>query len=735
MTATQYQHLFLRKKRSGVAFLFFDSPGKHNFLTEEVLLELRDVLATVAADAEIAALILISGKGDAFISGASLNQIARFKSEQEASLLSRLGQSIFEQLEKLSVPTVAAINGICLGGGLELALSCRYRIATNTQETKLGLPEVNYGLIPGWGGTQRLPRIIGIEKGLEMILLGQIANASYAFKLGLLDMVVERDDLVVASEKFAVDLCQSQSSESQSSRSHSGESESSESQSSKSHLGQSESSGSQSSRSQSSRSHSGESESSRSESSGSRSNTDTSKERAQKAFALWRRTLKLRVRETHYPAPFAALDAIQEGFVSGAEAGFKLETEKFAALSQTEIARNLIDAFFVKELAKQHAAKLAATAPNSVSINLISPSSELLEFLKSRKLEIAPLEEADLVLDCNEQHSPDGALHRVHSLSKLMKPDAVLGFINANYGDSNLPGSPAENQTVSLDKEVDSKALTQEKPIANLLGLQLFDPLNKSQIVEIHATSATSKSALAIGARFSQQLSKLSIVVPDTPGHLLNRISAIYFLQAARLAESGVAIEHIEAAAREFGMSAPPLAVIDVIGLQQAVHIVENLHRHFGNRFSIPNTVIKALDAGLNGRATGEGFYLWQDGKRTQLNPKLELQFDLTRNSIQANEEDREKLAASMILPMVDEAARCIAENVVRRPREIDLAINLGINFPPFRGGLLRYADQKGIDSVIAQLDEIYQQTSPTTRVSDYLMRLKEQNRKFYSKE
>ncbi|MBS2002914.1 MAG: enoyl-CoA hydratase/isomerase family protein [Cyanobacteria bacterium SZAS LIN-5] len=631
-------HFLLRTKKSGVAFLFFDSPGKQNFLTHAVISDLARVLERISSDSAISAVVLISGKGNTFVAGADLHEILKYQTAEDATRLSEFGNRVFAMLANLAKPTVAAINGLCVGGGLELALCCDRRIATNAPITVLGLPEVSHGLIPGLGGTQRLPRLIGAAAAIELIVGSDLFDAQRAYDLKIVDEVVTPDDLLKRAEHLALELVQPDTS-------MTGEA------------------------------------------------SQPSVDQLKKLFALWRRSVRLKTKN-RYPAKLKVLDAIEEGLLNGFDRGIAREISTFAELAIGEVARNLIFLFFTKELAKQLAFKEARQV-----------SSAKLSDFKVFDYEDTPAITGDLKTASGE---------KLFQLASELQTDEVLAVLTS---------------TDSINDLVETLPNKE-----NIVGLQYFHPVEQIKLVEVIPHKTTCSYARALAVKSVLKSKKLPVIVSDSPGFLLNRIVAVYLQHAEKLALSGTPVNWIEKSLTDFGMPIGPFAMIDEIGLSRAAAIVTNLRNKLGERFFVNSTIFKALELGMQGRKAGCGTYLWQNDERQHLNPDLQIKLNLKISEEQVTPEHAEKIAHRVILPMVDEAARCLEERIVRRPREIDLCLVLGIGFPAFRGGLLKYADWFGIKELIAEINEIYQETSPISPISDYLMKLEREKRGFYSR-
>jgi 3-hydroxyacyl-CoA dehydrogenase/enoyl-CoA hydratase/3-hydroxybutyryl-CoA epimerase len=296
-----------------------------------------------------------------------------------------------------------------------------------------------------------------------------------------------------------------------------------------------------------------------------------------------------------------------------------------------------------------------------------------------------------------------------------LKPDAVLA-----------------TNTSSLSVVQLSQSLARSN---SFLGLHFFNPVDKMPLVEIVANPKTDKSATARATSFVLQLGKIPVTVKDSPGFLVNRILSCYLAEAARLAEERVPMNWLEEAAVDFGMPMGPMSVMDEVGMDVANMVAQSLHQAFGERLLPPQSLTDALNIGFIGRKSGRGVFIWQADKKTVFNPQLQNEpLNMVVLEEKASQEKCQELAEAMILPMVDEAARCLEEKVVRKAREIDLCMVMGLGFPPFRGGLLRYADSLGLDRVIERLRWLYSRRGPKRQVSDYLLRLAEQKRGFYSR-
>lgn len=696
--------VILRRRNTGVAFLIMDAPGKHNLLTGEVMSEFDHTLDVAAADSTIKAVVIISGKPDTFVSGADLHEIIKFTDETQSLDLSSRGQAIFNKMANFPKPIVAAINGACLGGGLELVLCCDKRIATSAEITQLGLPEVRLGLIPGLGGTQRLPRLIGVRSAVELILSAETVSAEKALELGILDDVVNPDELLGRSESLAFELAQSGN-----------------------------------------------------RCSAERREPDMSPERLKQFLAMAERSVRIKTKGK-YPAQMRVLEVIRHGLAEGLREGLRLESKVFAELSVSEVARNLIFLFFTTQQARLGAlaASRKSSLPRVKTVGIVGGGlmgtsiahlainhgfKVILKTVTAERAYLAAQRVNELIghaddaatkrenFVCAEQYNQLGEADLILETASEDEPTkiAVLRQIEA----AAHAGTIIATNTSSLSV---SKLANTLEDASRLLGLHFFHPVEKMPLVELIGHSGSSREAAARAAGFICQLEKSPVTVKDSACFLINRLLFCYLSEAARLAMEQTPLNWVDAAAIDFGMPIGPLALLDEVGLDVANMVAQSLYNAFGERMRPPDILKQGVDLGLIGKKAGRGIYRWDEhGKLLGFDERL-LELAVIITDSRPDPETSAKLAERMILPMVDEAARCIEEKIVRRGREVDLCTVLGIGFPPFRGGLLRYADSSGIEPVVKKLEQIYQMNSSQRTVSEYLRKLAQQGRGFHTR-
>ncbi len=720
MTQTQ-QQIYLLTRSSGVALITLDCPGKANVLTSEVMRELGALILAAQRDESITALAIVSGKADNFCLGADLREISRVSDRQIATRMSQDGQHVFNKLAALGKPTVAGIHGSCLGGGLELALACSYRIASDDPHTRFALPEVNLGIIPALGGTQRLPRLVGLQAAISMILNGEALTSARGYAIGLVDELVPADRLLARVEEIALALIAGRENLLPP-RALDAEAPI--------------------------------------------SNEEPDGARHRKLFGVAERSMRMRTRG-NYPAPAKAIEAMKLGLAEGIAAGLELESKSFGELAVGRISDNLIFLFLNTEYARKAASSLAdqedlpfswtvgvvgggtmgisiahlvATAGHDVLLRTVRKENlaEAMERLQGRFLPARvrqapgekqqealkrvqpidsdePLASADLVIEAAKEELKLKA-ELFKRLSHVVKPDCLLATNTSSLSISAIAAAAADPSRV--------------------LGMHFFQPVEKMALVEVIAQHNTSRQALTRAVGFVSRLGKVPVVVRDSPGFLVNRLLSAYLLEAARLAEQGVPLNWLEDAAIDFGMPQGPLTLIDDVGIDLCATVGTVLNQYFGERLSPPPVLDKVLKLGLKGRKTGSGIYRWDEsGRRLAFEMRLVEELGLNITDERLALDQVEPLMQRLLLPMIDEAARCLEEGVVRRSREIDLAMVLGLGFPPFRGGLLKYADTLGAGKVLKILDRIYNdEPGPAREISPLLRKMEAEGRSFYAR-
>ena len=672
----------------GIAVVTFDLPGEPvNKLSDAVKVEFEALLIRLRDDAAIRAAVLISGKPDSFIAGADIEEFTALTTETAAERLSFEGQEMVSRVETLAKPVVAAIHGACLGAGLELALACHYRIATDHPKTQLGLPEVQLGLIPGAGGCQRLPRLIGARAALDMILTGKGERGAKALRLGLVDELVPHSILrataVAAADRLA------------------------------------------------------------------REGLPRHAPRGGLQGLLLDRTaagrrLVYRAAERqvlaksggHYPAPLRALEAVRVGLEQGITAGLAQEHRAFGELAVGDVSRKLVQVFFATNALKKDdgippgaavprqirrlgvvgagfmGAGIAGTAVINVEVDtrlkdadlarvgkglktvsgilgdrlkrrrLTRPQYDRLSALVSGGADYRGFARADLVIEAVFE---DLDLKRrvLGEVEAVTRPEAIF----------------ASNTSTIPIREIAAQAARPDR----VLGMHFFSPVEKMPLLEVIPTEATDPEAIVTAVRFGRRMGKTVITVADHPGFWVNRILSPYLNEAAILLTEGVPIELIDRTMTKWGFPVGPVALLDEVGLDVAQKAGGVMHAAFGERLRPPETLARLVGEGRLGRKSGRGFYRYHEGHKAGVDDSV---YHLLGVRPVADA-DATMVERRLVHAMLNEAAMALDEEVVRSPRDGDVGALFGIGFPAFRGGPLRAIDDLTATRVVDVLRDL----------------------------
>lgn len=654
--------------RDGV--LRFDLAGeKVNKFSSAVLMEFEQFLGELRAQS-LDRLFIVSDKPGIFIAGADVTEFSKVTSREQAVEFVRYGQRLFAEVTALPYPTIAVIGGACMGGGTELALSCDWRVMTDDRKASIGLPETKLGIIPAWGGTTKLPRLVGLPAALDMILTGKSLDAKRAKRIGLVDEVVSSAIALEAAKKF-------------------------------------------------------------SEGKGKRRGPSDRLHFYLEGNPLARRVVFSKARKAtlaqtkgKYPAHLAALDVMETGFQKGIEAGLEAEAHAAADLILGDVARNLVSLFFLMEDAKKElgpkprrieragvlgaglmgAGIAQAIADRDIAVRMKDMNFEALASgmraaakVWRRKVERRRMSKQEMAvktaritptIDWSGFGNVDLVVEAV--LEKLDVKQSVLSqFEQCSKKDAIF----ATNTSTIPITAIAAGAKLPE----NVVGMHFFGPVDKMPLLEVIRGEKTSEETLATAVAFGKKLGKTVVVCNDGPGFIVNRILGPYINEAGHLLQEGNSIESIDEAMIDFGMPLGPLELVDQVGIDVAGKAAEVLSSAFGDRLQ-PSTLIgKALADGRLGKKNGRGIYQWNDGRRGDPDAAIYGLLDRQppkRSSIESMQE-------RMVLAMVNEAARILEERIASSAADVDLAMIFGTGFPPFRGGLLRYADSRGAAEIV----------------------------------
>ncbi|CCN36065.1 Fatty acid oxidation complex subunit alpha (Includes: Enoyl-CoA hydratase/3-hydroxybutyryl-CoA epimerase; 3-hydroxyacyl-CoA dehydrogenase) [Vibrio nigripulchritudo SO65] len=664
-----------------LAWLAIDVPGeKMNTLQAEFADEMQAILLELEAKKnELKGLVIHSLKPDNFVAGADVRMLDACTTAEEAEGLAKQGQQMFARLEALPFATVAAIHGPCLGGGLELALACDYRVCTDSDKTRLGLPEVQLGLLPGSGGTQRLPRLIGLLNSLDLILTGKQLRAKKAKKLGVVDASVPHSILLDVAKQFA------------SKKKAKFKADTKEKLISGNRLGRK---------------------------------------------LVFDQAIKKTLAKTrgNYPAAEAILTVIGEGLEKGLEAGLTIEAKKFGQLCMTSESKALRSIFFATtEMKKENGSDAQPRKINQVGVlggGLMGAGISHVSVSKAK----VPVRVKDV--------SNDGVMNALNYNFKLFskqKKRRILSKAGLQFNMSQLTGGTdytgyrgtdmvieavfedlGLKQAMVKDIEENCKASTIfatntsslpihqiaaecERP-ENVVGLHYFSPAEKMPLVEVIPHEGTSDEVISTAVDFARKQGKTPIVVADKAGFYVNRILAPYMNEAAHLLLSGEPIEALDEALLNFGFPVGPITLLDEVGVDVGAKIIPILVEELGARFKAPDVFDTLLNDGRKGRKSGKGFYTYK-GKKKDVDKSVYKLLKLTPES-KLPEKD---VALRCVLPMLNEAVRCLDEGIIRSARDGDIGAIFGIGFPPFLGGPFRYMDQIGLKELVNIMNEFAQ--------------------------
>ncbi len=711
----------------GVGVLTIDAPGeKVNTLSAALSAEMQEVIERLETSTDVKALVLLSGKSDGFIAGADVKMLARVRTAEDGERISREGSALLCRLENLPMPTVVAIHGACLGGGLEVALACRYRLASNDPSTQLALPEVQLGLLPGAGGTQRLPRLVGMQAALDMILTGKRVRADRARKMGLVHEVVPREVLRERACQVARALARATQD-----LGHIPIQPASEKRPAVS-VGQ------------------------------------LVLQATMPGRAMMYRQVKKSLQKkvgSHYPAPYLALEAVYYSRGHAFQEGLDIESRFFGQLAVSEVARNLMRLFFATTAMKGEGWKdreghvvppLPVEKVGVLGGGLMGGGIATLLADKGVRVRVKDrdMESASKAAGYAAKYFGDKVKKR-HI--RPYQKDMAMGLLSVTdqytgFGTSNLL-IEAVFEDLSLKQRVlrDVEAVTgpdtifasntSSLPIAqiaqassrpqNVVGMHFFSPVEKMPLLEVIVTDKTADPVVATALAIGKKMGKQVIVVRDGPGFYTTRALAAMMNETIKVFVEGASVEAIDRAMRDFGFPVGPMALIDEVGFDVASKVIHVILDAFGNRMQTPDEAFLLFGSGRLGRKNKQGFYLYEDAKKKkEVDPTVYDQMPYGR--------DRREIPAKLIsdrlsYAFMNEAAMILEDGILLSPRDGDIGAIFGLGFPPFLGGPFRYMDTVGIPQVVARLRELKEQCSRSFEPAGILVKMAEEGRTFYN--
>lgn len=691
-----------------------DKPGESvNTLSPALVGEFEGLFLQVDEDPLIKGVVLISGKPDNFIAGADVEQFLDIRSSAEAERISRLGQDLLHRMEKLRVPVVAAIHGACLGGGLETALACRYRICTEHPKTALGLPEVQLGVIPGMGGTQRLPKLVGLQAALDMILTGRSIRAKRALQMGLVDEMVHPEIL----REVALDRARGLAAKTRSP---------------------------------------------------SRRRVNGAASLLLEHNPIGRGVVFKKARESvmhkthgHYPAPLAALDAVHAGYSRGLEGGLREEARLFGEMAVTPVSRQLVFLFFASNaLKKDPGVEPPAPAPRQIhKLGVLGAG-----FMGAGIASIAVQQGTPVRMKDTDPPRIGKGLAAIRSVldERLSRKqitrqqfDDYMSLVSGSTDYSGFASADLVIEAVFEDLELKHRVLAEVEPaieptavyasntstipIARIaeaarypervLGMHFFSPVHKMPLLEVIVTPETQREAVVTAVAYGKKLGKTVIVVNDGPGFYTTRTLSAYMTEAGRLVEEGASIESVDKALVDFGFPVGPITLLDEVGIDVGGKVGHVLGEAFGPRMAPTEAMQRVVAAGRTGRKGGKGFYRYDEkGEKGAVDESIYELIGRERRDIDADE-----ITQRCVLAMVNEAARCLDEGILRSPRDGDVGAVFGIGFPPFRGGPFRYVDSVSAARIVDQLEELNTRFPGRFEAAEGLLEAARSRRTYYS--
>ena len=701
--------------RDGLAWITFADPDRRlNVLDEGVMSRLEahlEDLESRVAGGEVRAVVVISGKPDSFVAGADIEAIGQLDGPADAEAKSREGQAVFQRLRDLPAPSVAAIHGICLGGGTELALACRHRVASDHPKTRIGLPEVQLGLLPGWGGTTRLPRLIGLRAALDMLLTGKQLRASSAKRAGLVDAVLPPEGFREGVRRFTLGVL---------------------------------------------------------EGSGSSRAAPGLVDRFLGGTGLGRRIALSSARKKvmsqtggHYPAPLEILDVLPGILSRPVDQALEIEARAFGALAATAVHQHLLHVFHLREDARKTERAFPGIETGTVArmgvlgagvmgggIAQLAADNDIHVRMKDIREDAVAggLEHARGLFDRQVQRrriTPRQAEEAMGRVTGTLEYDGFRGLdlvVEAVVERLDVKRAVLAETEERIREDCILATNTSSLPIDDIAGalarpgrfcgMHFFNPVHRMPLVEVIRGEATDPETVATVHALSVRMGKVPVVCRDGPGFLVNRILGPYLNEAGYLLVEGVPVEELDGAAKTFGMPMGPARLLDEVGIDVAAHAGATLREAFGERMEPAPVLERMLAADRLGRKNGRGFYRYEKGKEAGVDGTVYADLGLPAPTPDAAQE--EDVRRRLVLAMINEAARVLGDGIVKTAADVDLGMIMGTGFPPFRGGLLRFADDQHPRAILERMQALQAQIGPRFEPAPVLVDLAADNRTFY---
>ena len=684
--------------KQNIATLTFDLQNeKINKLSFEILKEFKEILNTIENDSSIKALVIDSAKKNIFIAGADIKEIEKLKDEKEVYEALMEVHEIFNKLENLTIPTIAYINGACMGGGLELALACKYRVLSTNEKTKLAFPEIKLGIFPGFAGTIRAPKLIGLINALDLILSGKTIDAKKAYKIGLADMIFDDAQKEFMLEGFIKKAIYG-----------------------------------------------------------------ILKKRVgfhilnyaplnEIIFNKALKGLEAKVNKD-FKAPYKALEVIKATINKELEDAIKIEAREFAKLAVSKESKNMIKLFFLFEKLNKNYTKTENPISNAIVLGNGVMGKGIIwlfsKYLDDVRIKIRDISQAnEIIKDVSKIYDYLVKTRKMtknqaeFKLNKISYTQDFIGFKNFDFiieaivEDENIKKQTYkeienvanENTIIATNTSSISieKLSSEVKNKENFLGVHFFNPVNLMPLVEVIPNSNTSKETINKVFELLISCGKTPILVGDCAGFIVNRILLPYMNEAAFILEQGSKIERIDNVIKDFGMPMGPFTLADTVGVDIGYKVATILNESYGSRMPIASIIEKMYNAKLLGEKTKAGFYEYA-GRDTYPNSHVTSMLENNNKII-----EDEEIVQRCIYIMINEASRCLEENIVTDASIIDFAMISGTGFPAYKGGLLSYANEIGLKNILESLRKFEKEFGSRFTPSNLLVKLVEEYEDF----
>lgn len=722
MTEKNTQSAFsLEVLDNGVGIIRIDVPNESmNVLKAEFADQIEAVFADVKANGNIQGLVVTSGKDNSFVAGADVKVLDACETELDVKQIAQTGQILFDKIEGMKMPVIAAIHGPALGGGLELAMACHGRVVSDSNKTVLGLPEVQLGLLPGSGGTQRLPKLVGLQKALEMMMTGKQLRAKQALKAGLVDDMVPKSILLETAVNMALK--------------------------------------------------------------GKPKRKPVKKPLVTKLLennpfgrkVLFEQAEKTVMRQTkgNYPAPLRIIECIRTGVEMGYRKGLEIEAQRFSELCMTSESKALRSIFFATtEMKKETGVAgvepdevlkagvlggglmgggIAFVTTNKAGVparikdiahegirNAFKYSYDILnKKVKRRFMTKAEMQKQLPLLSAGTDYVgfKDCDIIVEAVFEDLGLKQKMVAEIEENCGENTVFASNTSSLPI---RNIAEKAQRPE----NVIGLHYFSPVDKMPLVEVIATEQTSDKTISTTVEFARRQGKTPIVVKDEAGFFVNRILGLYMNEAANIAMEGEPVENIDKALTKFGFPVGPMTLLDEVGIDVGSKVSAILFDAFGERFSAPKAMEKLTNDDRKGKKNQKGFYLYGKAAKPSLMDKVTFKkkgkqvdesvyrvLGVTPSSKYSSEE----IAQRCVVQLLNEAARCLDDGIIRNARDGDIGMIFGTGYPPFQGGPFRYMDSFGISNLVEVLKDYQNKFGDRFEPAPLLVKMAEEGKTFH---